>query len=120
MTSKLSQNLRYKKAHQKLCKELLPTCPQFRKLLAYDELIDGLTRYNAQLWKIAYRQGFQPAIDNSNPAYFEHFEKVSINLKNIEKASKAIDRIEKKGYSLKDAHTAKRQLNSGRLSQSFG
>jgi hypothetical protein len=118
-TSKLKQNLRYKKAHQRLCKEVLPACPQFRKLLNFDDLIERLSRDNRKLWIIANRKGFKPLIDNSNPEYFEHFDRLSINQKEIEQASKAIARIEKKGYSLEDAKLARYQLNAGRLSQSF-
>lgn len=118
-TSKLKQNLRYQKAHQRLCKEVLPACPQFRKLLNFDDLIERLSRDNRKLWIIANRKGFKPLIDNSNPEYFEHFDRLSINQKEIEQASNAIARIEKKGYSLEDAKLARYQLNAGRLSQSF-
>ena len=119
MTSKLKQNLRYKKAHQRLCKTVLPPCPKLRRLLQLDEAIDGLSRYNNHLWQTAYDKGFRAGIDNDNPAFFEHFQALLDNQTKIEKARKAIDRLEKQGFSLDKALELKRHLNAGRLSQSY-
>ena len=100
-TSKLKQNLRYQKAHQRLCKEVLPACPQFRKLLNFDDLIERLSRDNNKLWVIAHRKGFKPIIDNSNPDYFEHFDRLSINQKRLKKHLRRSPVLRKKVTRLK-------------------
>lgn len=119
MTNKLKQNIRYQKAHEKLCKEILPPSPFHRKLLRLDAKITDLSRHNDFIWKQMYERGFRPRIDNQNPEFFKDFELISQNQKAIESATRSIDRLEKQGHLLKDAQEVRYTLNVGRLSQSF-
>jgi hypothetical protein len=118
-TSKLKQSIRYQKAHQRLCKEVLPDCPKMRRLLALDSKRDGLSRFNDHIWKTMYQDGFRPRIDNQNPKFSGQFEQILANQVEMERVSKSIERLEKKGFLLEDAKKIRYQLNVGRLSQSF-
>jgi len=53
------------------------------------------------------------------PAYFEYFKELDLIEKQKLKLSKEENRIEAKGYFMKEALKELKQINAGRLSTSF-
>jgi hypothetical protein len=120
MANKLKTSIRLKKVAQRLAKPIYPKDPNICALIKAEEKMNLLDKASSDTWKIMYSRGFIPNVDNSNPDFFEDFKMLADFSKEVEKLSKRIERLEKKsGISIEQAQIIFKDLNSGRMSQSF-
>lgn len=118
-TSKLKQNIRYKKADQKLAKERFSNIPQEKKLVLLHQQQERLEKWQNMIWSNMYKKGFKPMVDNQNPKFYGFFDELANISKMIQKTSKSISNLENKGFKLDSALENHYRLNAGRMSQSF-
>jgi len=115
----MKSNIRLQQVHRRLIKTRYPKCVKLRRLCHISEKQRSLSLWANLVWKRMYDSGFKPSIDNTNPAYFEYFKELDLIEKMKLKLSKEENRIEAKGYFMKEALKELKQINAGRLSTSF-
>lgn len=120
ISRKEKANIRLKKVYQRLCKNKYPDCPNLRKLVRLNEQQKSYSRWMSKIWDDAIKYGgFKAGIDNDNPKFYPYFDELAMVEGLMDKATKKILAIEKKGYSMEEALRVFSLINRGRLSTSF-